>query len=140
MSRGPGKILRAIEQAIEKSRVGFEGKVAPVIVGSHEIAARVFGPPFDGTKPFGPQFEPSRTQMQSVTRAMRAFVLRHQQYALRGGRGRRALMLYEPGDIRSRTRVELAEQGIHVPQIRLDAYIRGDLTLEQLRKRGMFGR
>jgi hypothetical protein len=39
---------------------------------------------------------------------MRSFVRKHPQFALTGGRGRKPLMLYEPGDPLSAMRAKLA--------------------------------
>jgi hypothetical protein len=45
-----------------------------------------------------PNWEPSLAQRKAVTRAMRSFVRKHQQYALTGGQGRRDLYLYDTAD------------------------------------------
>ena len=52
-------------------------------------------------------WEPTRAQMQAVTRAMRSFVRKHQRYALGAGKGRAHLILYQPDDVRSVTMLRL---------------------------------
>jgi hypothetical protein len=44
------------------------------------------------------QWRPSAPQRQAILRALHSFVRRYPQFALIGGKGRKQLYLYEPGD------------------------------------------
>jgi hypothetical protein len=44
------------------------------------------------------EWKPTMAQSKSVSRAMHSFCRKFPQYALGGGKGRRHLYLYEPGD------------------------------------------
>ena len=93
MSRGLGKIERAIVRAIEVNRDAGH----PAHVSSWAITLDVFEP-----KPEAPgwrwMWNPTRSQRASVVHAMRTFVRKFPCYDLAGGQGRKPLLLYEPSD------------------------------------------
>lgn len=86
-----GKIERAIANQIADAVGGT------VLVTSGTVAFKVFElyEHWDGNFPHP---TPTLAQRNAVTRAMHSFVRKHQQYALMGGQGRRALHLYDTGD------------------------------------------
>jgi hypothetical protein len=103
MSRGLGRIERAIAAEIETAKSGRynHGDPCPVHASSWSIASACF-------RSNGWNRTPSRVQRRAATRAMRSFVRKHPQFALTGGKGRKPLMLYEPGDPLSAMRAKLA--------------------------------
>ena len=89
MSRGLGKIERAIVSC-----------TSPL-----EAMRTLPGPPGPGLRSYTwaegeahHAWKPTMAQSKAVTRAMHSFVRKHQQYALTGGQGRRALYLYDATD------------------------------------------
>jgi len=98
MSRGLGRIERAIAAEIERAKsVRYShDNPCPVHESSRSIALACF------------RSNGCKVCRKSVTCAMRSFVRKHPQFALTGGKGRKGLMLYEPGDPLSARRAKLA--------------------------------
>ena len=94
MSRGLGRIGRAIVDEIERSRKRF----GTVQISSWDLLCDLYVTDWEaiGWQASAHDFTPA--QRKAVTRAMHGFVRRHQQYALAGGQGRKRLYLYEPDD------------------------------------------
>ncbi len=99
-----GKIERAIMAIIEDDRKGFRGEPGSVLITSLEVVRAVYNP-YLATGPCTTaeydalhRWKPTMAQSKAVTRAMRTFVGKHQQYALAGGQGRRHLYLYDTSD------------------------------------------
>ena len=62
-------------------------------------------------------YKPTNAQRKAVTRAMRTIVCKYPQFALTGGKGRKGLFLYEPGDPLSAIWAKLSvESRDHVPR------------------------
>lgn len=99
-----GKIERAIMATIEDDRKGFRGEPGSVLVTSLEVARAVYNPypttglctavEYDALH----RWKPTMAQSTAVTRAMRSFVGKYQQYALTGGQGRHHLYLFDTAD------------------------------------------
>jgi hypothetical protein len=102
MSRGLGRIERhiLIEIARDQEPDPYTGEPGAVLLNSWTLAHDLFSPAtWD--------WRPSRTQRQSVTRAMRSFVRKFPQYALAGGNGRKKLYLFQPDNLLSATWAKL---------------------------------
>ena len=110
MSRGPGRIQRFIQyQTNHRDRLS--GSKMPVLLNSWTLSMQIYKP-----RPIIWGWRPSRAQRQAVTRAMRRFVSKHQQFALAGGQGRKCLYLYEPDDQLSEAWAKLSvENRKHIP-------------------------
>lgn len=93
MRKGLGRIERRIlhEIACDKTP-GPSGEPGSVLLNSWTLACDAFG---RGTAWSG---SPSPAQRKAVCRAMHSFVRKFPQYALAGGKGRKYLYLFEPGD------------------------------------------
>jgi hypothetical protein len=94
MSRGPGRIERAILLSIQKAKVDFDGKPRPSLLTSWRLAFRCY-PELGSGFPLTP---PHLAQRTAIARALHSIVRKHPEYALAGGRGRKHLCLYEPAD------------------------------------------
>jgi hypothetical protein len=95
MSKGLGRIEREILRKIEDAHEPrSDGTVGAVHVHSWEIVHGLFAP----LDTMSLDWSPSIAQRTAVSRAMRSFVRKHPQYALAGGKGRKMLYLFEPGD------------------------------------------
>ena len=104
MSRGLGRIERWILDEIERRAVpDITGHSRPVLVNSWGLACN-----FDEGRFSDFDAKPSRAQRVAVARAMHSFVRKFPQYALTGGRGRKMLYLYEPGDSLSAAWAEMS--------------------------------
>jgi len=82
MSRGPGRLERAIVALIEKRR----GRVS-LILRWQDIADEVY-----------PASKNAHDAQVTCLRAMHSFVRKNPRYALIGGKGTTPLYLYEPGN------------------------------------------
>jgi hypothetical protein len=92
-----GKIERAIAKEIANAaKLDAAGMPRTVLVHSWSLTHTVFRDYHNPEQ--GWDWEPSLAQRKAVTRAMRSFVRKHQQYALTGGQGRRLLYLYDTAD------------------------------------------
>ena len=96
MSRGLGHIERTIAAEIERAKSGRDSYGNPVNETSQSIALACF------------RSNGRKVSRRAATGAMHSFVRKHPQFALTGGRGRKPLMLYEPGDPLSAMRAKLA--------------------------------
>lgn len=67
-----------------------------MLLSSWHVVNECFSPP--GWLAFESHWNPTIAQSKSVTRAMRGFVRKSNQYALIGGNGRKRLYIYEPDD------------------------------------------
>ena len=75
MSRGPGKIERAVERAVRRSSRAL-GRFQ---VETEDVASEAYDVPL-GAKP-------TRAQRVAILRAMRSFARKHRAYTLVGGKG-----------------------------------------------------
>jgi hypothetical protein len=104
MSRGLGQLERFILDEVNRTS---EGERVPAH-GQAVMLAQCFYQPEDwhsngalvDYKQTGQMrtFEPSTAQRKAMVRALHSFVRKFPQYALMGGKGRKTLLLYEPGD------------------------------------------
>lgn len=102
MSKGLGRIERAILGAIARDKVGLAGEPDPVRVTSWGILYDLFQPAYGAPSAgMGWGWTPRQAtpaQRKTVVRALHSFVRKHPEYALTGGKGRKELILYEPAD------------------------------------------
>jgi hypothetical protein len=93
VSKGLGRIERHILEEIERAAEPdiIIGQPGAVFIRSRSLCREAFGAATWN-------YQPTEAQRKAVTRAMRSFVRKKQQYALAGGKGRRGLLLYEPAD------------------------------------------
>ena len=92
-----GKIERAIATEIADAIKPRFGHSSSVLVRSDVLVGDVYCPK-DLNWDDEIAWKPTLAQRKAVTRAMRSFVRKHQQYALTGGQGRRQLYLYDTAD------------------------------------------
>jgi hypothetical protein len=106
MSRGPGRLERAISLSISRHEASVAGgrSEAPWTLSSWTLVWDAYHSR-DGGHSFG--WTPTRAQRGMVVRAMRRFVQRHPRYGLMGGEGRRPLWLFDTTDPRSRQWLEV---------------------------------
>jgi hypothetical protein len=95
VSRGPGHIERAILRAIERNKVGFDGKSKPLRLTSWQVIWDCYPEARQTTWERPPA---TMAQQKAISRALHSIVRKHPQYALIGGNGRKRLCLYEPAD------------------------------------------
>jgi hypothetical protein len=125
MSRGLGRIERAILAEIEKGRTP-KGVGEPL--GAHVSSGQLFFACYPEARPAGGWHwpEPTEAQRKAVWRAMHAIVRKFPQYALMGGKGQTPLWLYEPADPFSTLWAELAVKlGGFVPMMDAKALAEG---------------
>jgi hypothetical protein len=98
MSRGPGRIERAIFERIWKAATGGSlGEPMPVRVRPWDVLLDLYRPADDYAHRWNPN-QATPAQRKAVVRAMHSFVRKHPGYALTGGKGRKELILYEISD------------------------------------------
>jgi hypothetical protein len=124
MSRGPGRIERAILDQIESDKAPDRyGQSGVVLISSWDLAY-IYQPP-SSVDPSGSWLPKDATpaQRKAVIRAMHSFVRKLPQYAIGGGKGRGRLFLYEPGDPLSAILLRLENLGKRVlPYVTLATY------------------
>jgi hypothetical protein len=101
MSRGAGKIERAILEQVERGEMrGYRNRPSYVSVTSTDILVSCYRDTnYEARIPDG-QF--TAAQRNAVTRAMRKFVTDSgRTFALAGGNGRRELAIFKPSDAAS---------------------------------------
>jgi hypothetical protein len=111
LSRGPGRIERAILDQIKSDKAPDRyGRSGVVLISSWDLAY-IYQPP-SSVDPSGSWHAKNATpaQRKAVIRAMHSFVRKFPQYAIGGGKGRGRLFLYEPGDPLSATWVRRLER------------------------------
>ena len=89
-----GKVERAIAAEIADAAK----RIGTVLITSDELVDNVYCPEGMNGLDWDQRWRPTLAQRKAVTRAMRSFVRKHQQYALTGGQGRRELYLYDTAD------------------------------------------
>jgi hypothetical protein len=110
MSRG----LRRIERVIVAKIAGDAGHRMAVHLSSGQLAIAVYRPKDD----FSGTGRCTLAQGKAVSRAMRSFVRKHQQYALAGDQGRKSLYLYDTADPVNVMWAKLSvKHRHHVPQL-----------------------
>lgn len=129
MSKGPGRLQLIIAQLIENDAKHRITDIKPALcLSTWNVAWAAYHPGYANPRATW-NWRPSRTQLQSATRAMHGFVRRHQRYALAGGMGRKMLFLYEPDNERSACMVRLRLASRQpVPLIALDRYLSENRT------------
>src|SRR5262249_11496583 len=124
MSRGPGRLERAILDQIESDKAPDRyGQSGVVLISSWDLAY-IYQPPSSVDRPAS--WHPKNAtpaQRKAVIRAMHSFVRKFPQYAVGGGKGPGRLFLYEPGDPLSATLLRLENLGKRVfPYVTLATY------------------
>ena len=93
MSRGLGHVERHVLGKIRRAKAASHPR--PVALDSWTLACELFQP---SAGLYREGWRPTKTQQQSVVRAMHLTCRKHPEYALAGGKGRKRLYLYEPAD------------------------------------------
>ncbi len=94
-----GKIERAIAAEIaDAANSDRFRRIGPVHIRSDQLVDEVYCPEDARHGWNWADWKPTLAQRKAVTRAMRSFVRKHQQYALTGGQGRRERYLYDTAD------------------------------------------
>ena len=124
MSRGPGRLERAILDQIESDKAPDRyGQSGVVLISSWDLAY-IYQPPssVDPSASWHPK-NATPAQRKAVIRAMHSFVRKFPQYAIGGGKGRGRQIIYEPGDPLSATLLRLENLGKRVfPYVTLATY------------------